>query len=72
MATNISHWLKVQSSGSKITYLQKAYFDQLLDYQILLLYIFHTFIIVAYFTLWMLAVFNTNQVSNSFDPKCRA
>ena len=40
------------------------YFDQLLDFQIELL----LFIIVPYFTLWMLDFFNTIRVSNNLDP----
>ena len=39
------------------------YFYQLLNFPILLL-----FIIVPYFTLWMLDFFNTILVSNSLDP----
>ena len=66
MATNISHWLKVQSMWSKNYIIaKKVYFDQLLDFPILLL--LH-FIIVPYFTLWMLVFFNTIWVSNSLDP----
>ena len=34
----------------------------------MLLLFLHTFIIVPYFTLWMLEFFNTIMVSNSLDP----
>ena len=62
----LSHWLKVQSMWSKnYIFAKKVYFDQLLDFLILLL--LH-FIIVPYFTIWMLDFFNTNWVSNSLDP----
>ena len=44
------------------------YFDQLLDFPILLLLFLHTVIIVPYFTLWILEFFNTIRVSNSLDP----
>ena len=51
MATNISQWLKVVQ---KLHFCEKVYFDQLLDFPILLL-----LFIVPYFTLWMLEFFNT-------------
>ena len=55
-----------------MTYLGKVYFDQLLDFQILLLLFLHTLLVksitVQYFTLWMLDFFNTIRVSNSLDP----
>ena len=44
------------------------YFDQLLDFQILLLLFLHVIIIVPYLTLWMLDFLNTIRVSNSLDP----
>ena len=72
VATNISHWLKVQSRWFKnyIIICEKVYFDQLLDFQILLLLFLHTCHIYSlqYFTLWMLDFFNTIRVSNSLDP----
>ena len=49
---------KYSLGGSKITYLQKVYFDQLLDLPILLLL----------FTLRIVNFFNTIRVSNSLDP----
>ena len=51
----------------KLHICEKVYFDQLLGFQILLLLFLH-FIIVPYFTLWMLDFFNTIGVSNSLDP----
>ena len=67
VATSICYWLKVQSGWFKI-YLWKVYFDQLLDFQILLLLFPSRFIIVPYFTLWTLDFFNTIWVSNCLDP----
>ena len=53
----------------KLCICEKMYFDQLLDFPILLLLFLHTFhIIVPYFTLRMLDFFNTIRVSNSLDP----
>ena len=53
----------------KLHICEKVYFDQLLDFRILLFfYIPLHFIIVSYFTLWMLDFFNTNRVSKSLDP----
>ena len=51
----------------KVHICEKVYFDQLLDFRILLLLFLHT-IIVPYFTLWMLDFFNTTRVSNNLDP----
>ena len=48
MATNISHWLKVQSRWFKITYLWKSVFDQLWIFE----YCFH-----YSFTLYYCAIF---------------
>ena len=48
---------------------KKVHFDHLSDFQILLLLFLYTlFIIVPYFTLWMLDFFNTVRVINSLDP----
>ena len=47
---------------------EKVYFDQLLDFQILLLLFLHTLLLCHVLNLWMLNFFNTTQVSNSLDP----
>ena len=58
VATNICHWLKVQSRLFK-----NCIF---LDFQISLLYIILSHIIILpYFPLWMLHIFNTIRMSNS-------
>ena len=44
------------------------HFDQLLDFSNIAFFIPSDFIIVSYFTLWMLDFFNTIQVSKSLDP----
>ena len=44
------------------------YFDQLLDLANIAFIIPSHFIIVPYFTLWVLGFFNTIRVSNSLDP----
>ena len=44
------------------------YLDQLLDFRILFFFIPSHFIIVSYFTLWMLDFFNTIRVSKRLDP----
>ena len=44
------------------------YFDQILDFSNIALLIPSHFIIVPYFTLWMLDFFNTIRVSISLDP----
>ena len=54
--------------GLKNTYLQKIQFWSAFGFSNIAFIYFHTFIIVAYFTLWMLDFFNTIQVSNSLDP----
>ena len=43
------------------------YFDQLLDFEKFAFIIPSHFIIVPYFTLWMLDFFNTIRMSNSLD-----
>ena len=55
VATNISHWLK----GGIC---KKVYFDQLLDFPILLLLFLHTLLLCH-----MLDFFHTIRVSNSLD-----
>ena len=64
MATNISHWLKVQSRWFKIYIFAKKCI--LISFCIAFSIPSH-FIIVPYFTLRMLDFFNTIQVSNSLD-----
>ena len=64
MATNISHCL----GDLKITYLQKSVFSLAFGFSNIAFIIPSHFIIVPYFTLWMLDFFNTIQVSNSLDP----
>ena len=57
MAINISHWLKVHSRWFKnYISVKKVYFNQLLDFPILLLLFLH-----SYFTLWMLDLFQYHQ-----------
>ena len=51
----------------KLYNFEKVYFDQLLNFPILLL-LFLYFIILPYFILLMLICFNTTKVSNSLDP----
>ena len=66
MATNISHWPKVQSRWFKnYIFAKKCILISFLN----IAFIFPShFIIVPYFTLWMLDFLNTIQVSNSLDP----
>ena len=70
VATNINHWLKVQSPKVVQNYIcVTVYFDQLLGFQVLLLLFLHTLSYnVPYFTLWMPDFFITIWVSNSLDP----
>ena len=48
----------------KLHIFEKVYYDQLLDFPILLLLFLHTLLL----TLWMLDFFNTIRVSNSLYP----
>ena len=69
MATNISHWLKVQSRWFKNYISAKKYI--LISFRFLsnIAFIIPShIIIVLYFTLWMLDFFNTIRLSNSLDP----
>ena len=69
MATNLSHWLKVQPRWFKnYIFAKKVFFDHLLDFRILLLLFLHTLLLCHICTLWMLDLFNTIRVSNSLDP----
>ena len=53
----------------KLHICEKVYFDQLLDFPILLLLFLQTFLFShILFTLWMPDFFNTIKVSNSLDP----
>ena len=53
----------------KLHICEKVYFDQLLDFRILLFFFIDSyFIIVSDFTLWMLDFFNTIRVSKNLDP----
>ena len=53
----------------KIHICETVYFDQLLDFQALLLLFLHTSLFdVPYFTLWMLVFLVTIWVSNRLDP----
>ena len=45
VATNISHWLKVHSRGSKIHICEKVYLDQHLDFPILLSLYLHSLLL---------------------------
>ena len=65
MATNISHWLK---GGSKITYLRKSVFLSTFEFSNIASIILSHFIIVPYFSLWMLDFFDTIWVLNNLDP----
>ena len=67
MATNISHWLKVQSRWFK-NYLRKSVFLSAFGFSNIAFIIPSHFIVVPYFTLWMLIFFNTIRMSNSLDP----
>ena len=51
-----------------ITYLQKRVFSLAFEFSNIAFIIPSHFIIVPYFTLWMLDFFNTIQLSNSLDP----
>ena len=61
VATNKSHWLKVQSRRFK-NYIhcicEKVYFDQLLDFQILLLLFLHTLLLchTLLFGCWIFSI----------------
>ena len=77
VATNISHWLKVQYRWFKNYNLQKSVFAQLLDFQKLLYYSFTLYYCAI---CWIFSIpcgcycaicwifFDTMRVSNSFDP----
>ena len=55
--------------GSNLHICETVYFDQLLDFQALLLSFLHILLFnVPYFTLWMLDSFITIWVSSSLDP----
>ena len=59
VATNISHWLKVQSRLFKnYIFAIKVYFDQLLDFPILLLLFLHTLLVcnIFLFGCWMFSI----------------
>ena len=58
MATNLCHWLKVQSRWFKHYMFEKKYFDQLLDFQILLLLFFHTSLLchILLFGCWIFSI----------------
>ena len=69
VATNISHWLKVQCRlFNNYISVEKVYFDHLLDFQILLLLFLHSLLVchILLFKCWIF--FNTIRVSNSLDP----
>ena len=68
MATNISNWLKVQSQWFKYYMFAKSVFLSAFGFSNIAFIIPSHFIIVPYFTLWMLDSFNTIRVSNSLDP----
>ena len=68
VATNISHWLKVHLGGSKPTYLRKSVFLSAFGISNIAFIIPSHFIIVPYFTIWMLDFFNAIRVSNSLEP----
>ena len=63
MATNISHWLKVQFRWFKKCILIGFVFSNIAFF-----FIPSHFINVPYFTLWILDFFNTIRVSNSLYP----
>ena len=54
--------------GSNITYLRKGVFSWAFGLFNNIAFIPSHFIIVPYFTIWMLDFFNTIRVSNSLDP----
>ena len=69
MATNISHWLKVQSEWFKnYTFAKKFILISFWIFEYCFFFITSYFIIVSDFTLWMLDFFNTIQVSKNLDP----
>ena len=53
---------------SKFTYLRKGVFSLAFGFSNIAFSITSLFIIVPYFTFWMLDFFNTIQLSNSLDP----
>ena len=68
VATNISHWLKVQSMRLKNYVFVKKCILISFGFSNIAFTIHSHLIIVPYFTLWMLDFFNTIWVSNSLDP----
>ena len=69
MATNTSHWLKVQSMWFKsYIFAKQCYFDQLLNFQILLLLFLHTLLMCHILCSLDAGFLNTIGVSNSLDP----
>ena len=69
VATNISHWLKVHSSEvKKIHICEKVYFDQLLDFPILLLSFLHTLLLclILLFEYW---IFQYHQGVKQFESR---
>ena len=52
----------------KLHICEKVYFDQLFGFSNIALFISSHFIIVSYFTLWILDFFNTIRLSKSLDP----
>ena len=68
MATNISHWLKVQTREFKNDiFAKKCILISFWIFNIAFIIPSH-FIVVPYFTLWMLDFFVIIRVSNSLDP----
>ena len=59
---------KISLGGSKITYLRNSVFSSAFGFLNTALIIPSLFIIVPYFTFWMLDFFNAIRVSNSLDP----
>ena len=54
----------------KLHICEKVYFDQFLDFQILLLFFLHTLLVchILLFQVWILDFFKTIRVSNNLDP----
>ena len=67
VATNISHWLKVQSRCFKNYLFAKKCILSAFRFSNIAFIISSHFITVPYFTLWMLDFFNTIRVSNGLD-----
>ena len=70
VATNISHWLKVHSRGSKNTYLRKSVFGSVFGFSNIALLLHYTFSVYCCAIFYSLNTefFNTIRVSNSLDP----